>query len=81
MEIDWLAPFELAWQLGLFLLGSLMVLFVIFTAVIILYGIVRGFVGAMRRAKAQGVFTRTKEEAPVTKDAKEPKKPTLKPVE
>lgn len=78
MEIDWLAPFELAWQLGLFLLGSLMVLFVIFTATIILYGIVRGFVGALRRAKAQGLFPKKEDEAPV---AKEPKKPSLKPVD
>ena len=77
MEIDWLAPFQLAWQLGLFLFGSLMVLLVIFIAVLVLYGLVRGFVNALRRAKTQGILPK-KEETAV---AKETKKPNLKPVQ
>lgn len=48
MQIDWRAPFELAFELGLFLVGALLVLFVAMTATIIVYGLIRSFVSALR---------------------------------
>jgi hypothetical protein len=51
MEINWQAPFQLAWDLGLFLLGSILILLVVVIAVLVTYGIVKGFVLAIKRAR------------------------------
>lgn len=51
MDINWKAPFEFAFELGLWLLGSIMVLFVIFVAVVIVWAIVRGFFKAIKMSK------------------------------
>jgi hypothetical protein len=51
MEINWQAPFQLAWDLGLFLVGSILILLVVVIAVLVTYGIVKGFVLAIKRAR------------------------------
>jgi hypothetical protein len=51
MEINWQAPFQLAWDLGLFLLGSILILLVVIIAVLVTYGLVKGFVLAIKRAR------------------------------
>lgn len=51
MEINWQAPFQLAWDLGLFLLGSILILLVVIIAVLVTYGLVKGFVMAIKRAR------------------------------
>lgn len=51
MEINWQAPFELAWQLGLFLGGVIAILLVVIIAILITYGLVKGFVTALKRAR------------------------------
>jgi hypothetical protein len=50
ITINWRAPFELAFELALFLLGSVAVLLVVLLTVTIVYGIVRAFLLAMRTA-------------------------------
>lgn len=50
MSIDWRAPFELAFELGLFLAGSIFLVFIVCVALILLYGLVRAFFYAMRNA-------------------------------
>ena len=52
MNIDWKAPFELAFELGLFLIGAILVIFVVFVALLILLGLVRAFFTALRSARA-----------------------------
>jgi hypothetical protein len=51
MNIDWKAPFELAFELGLFLIGSILVLLIVFIALMITFGIVRAFFTALHRVK------------------------------
>jgi hypothetical protein len=51
MEINWQAPFQLAWELGLFLLGSVLILLVVIMAILVTYGLVKGFILAMKRAR------------------------------
>jgi hypothetical protein len=62
MEINWQAPFQLAWDLGLFLLGSILILLVVILAVLVTYGLVKGFVLAIKRAR-----TPKESEAPKSK--------------
>jgi hypothetical protein len=62
MEINWQAPFQLAWDLGLFLLGSILILTVVIIAVLVTYGLVKGFVLAIKRAR-----TPKESEAPKSK--------------
>ena len=62
MEINWQAPFQLAWDLGLFLVGSILILLVVVIAVLVTYGIVKGFVLAIKRAR-----TPKESEAPKSK--------------
>ena len=52
MEIEWRAPFELAFELGLFLIGSILVVFVVCVALIILFGLIRAFFTALRSARS-----------------------------
>lgn len=64
MQIDWSAPFQLAWQLGLFLFGSLLVLFVVVIAFIIGYSMIKAAVTALRSAtKKREVEERAKKAA------------------
>lgn len=51
MEINWQAPFQFAWDLGLFLLGSILILLVVIIAVLVTYGLIKGFVLAIKRAR------------------------------
>jgi hypothetical protein len=72
MKIEWQAPFQLAWELGLFLLGSIVVLFIVFSSVLILYGLVKGFLTALSRARGKKAEVAPK---------KVEKKPVLKSVD
>jgi hypothetical protein len=51
MNIDWQAPFQFAWELGLFLLGSILILTIVIIAVLITYALVKGFILALRKAR------------------------------
>lgn len=53
MEIDWQAPFRLAFDLGLFLIGSLLLIIIVGFALLVLYAIVKTFFDAFRRASAK----------------------------
>ena len=62
MEINWQAPFQLAWQLGLFLAGTIAILLVVIISILVTYGLVKGFVLAIKRAR-----TPKESEAPKSK--------------
>jgi len=41
MDIDWMTPFTLAFELGMFALGSLLLLVIVVVALILAYGLVK----------------------------------------
>ena len=41
MDIDWMAPFRLAFELGMFALGSLLLLVILAVVIVLTVGIVR----------------------------------------
>lgn len=41
MNIDWMTPFKLAFELGMFALGSLLLLLIVSVAFILAYGLVK----------------------------------------
>ena len=41
MDIDWMAPFRLAFEVGMFALGSLLLLVIVAVVVVLTVGIVR----------------------------------------
>jgi hypothetical protein len=51
MDLNWKAPFEFAFELALFLVGSILVLAVVFFSVLVIYGLVKGFFTALARAR------------------------------
>jgi hypothetical protein len=51
MDLNWKAPFEFAFELGLFLVGSILVLAVVFISALVIYGLVKGFFTALSRAR------------------------------
>ena len=52
MNIDWMAPFKLAFELGMFALGSLLLLAIIAVVVVLASGIVRSvYVTVARKNK------------------------------
>jgi hypothetical protein len=53
LTIDWRAPFELAFELALFLLGSVAVLVVVLVATTLVYGIVKAFFAALRSSASR----------------------------
>lgn len=77
MDIDWQAPFKLAFDLGLFLVGSLLVVIVVGFCLLVLYAIVKTFFQAFARAKANAESG--KHSKPKKKE--EPKPSHLKPVQ
>ena len=72
MNLDWKAPFQFAWELALYLTGSILILFILFVATLMIYGLVRAFFVALKRARSSS------KEQP---KAKEPKRQTLKSVD
>ncbi len=77
MDIDWQAPFKLAFDLGLFLVGSLIVVIIVGFCLLLLYAIVKTFFQAFARAKAN-----VENKGPSKPKKKEEPKPThLKPVQ
>jgi hypothetical protein len=51
MNIDWKAPFQFAMELGLFLAGAILILLIIIVAILVTYGLIKGFIGALKRAR------------------------------
>lgn len=51
MDINWKAPFEFAFELALFMIGAILVLAIIFVSVILVFGLIKGFFGALKRAR------------------------------
>jgi hypothetical protein len=51
MDIDWKAPFEFAFELGLFMVGAILVLAIVFISVLLVFGLIKGFFGALNRAR------------------------------
>ncbi len=77
MDIDWQAPFKLAFDLGLFLIGSLLVVIIVGFCLLLLYAIVKTFFQAFARAKANVESGKT-----IAPKKKEESKPNhLKPVQ
>ena len=62
MKIDWQAPFQFAMELGLFLVGAICILLIVVLAILVTYGIIKGFIGALKRAR-----TPKESEAPKSK--------------
>jgi flagellar biosynthesis/type III secretory pathway M-ring protein FliF/YscJ len=53
MDINWTEPFVLAFELGMFLLGSLLVLVVVTVAFILVFGLIKSAIVALRGKKNQ----------------------------
>ena len=68
MDLNWKAPFEFAFELGLFLVGSILVLAVVFFSALVIYGLVKGFflllLGLVNQKKKQ----QSQNLKPLTKD-------------
>lgn len=78
MDINWKAPFELAFELGLFLVGSLLVVVIVGITLLFLYAIIKTFFQAFNRAKVNV----EKGSAPLSKKKPEEKPAShLKPVQ
>lgn len=52
MDINWMAPFVFAFELGMFLLGSLLVLLVSVVALVLVFGLVKSAIVAISGKKA-----------------------------
>jgi hypothetical protein len=53
MDINWTEPFVLAFELGMFLLGWVLVLLIVAISLILVYGIVKSAVVTLRGKKNQ----------------------------
>lgn len=53
MNIDWRTPFELAFELALFSLGWLLVLFIGLSVLMITISLFRGFTSALRKTRTK----------------------------
>jgi hypothetical protein len=51
MNINWTAPFELAFELGMFLLGSILVLAIAIVAIVLVYGLIKSLFVTLARAR------------------------------
>lgn len=51
MDINWIAPFVIAFELGMFLLGSLLVLVIVTLALILVFGLIKSAIVALRGKK------------------------------
>ena len=51
MNIDWMAPFKLAFELGMFALGSVLLLLIVTVTVILTVGIIRSAIVALKGRK------------------------------
>jgi hypothetical protein len=51
MNLDWKAPFQFAMELGLFLVGAICILLIVIVAILVTYGLIKGFLGALKRAR------------------------------
>lgn len=47
MNIDWMAPFTLAFEVGMFALGSLLLLLIVSVTVILAYGLLKALYTAV----------------------------------
>ena len=53
MEIDWVAPFKFAFEAGMWVLGSTLVLFVFLFALFVVYALFSAFVHGIKNARNQ----------------------------
>jgi hypothetical protein len=51
MDINWTAPFVFAFELGMFLLGSVLVLLISAVALILVFGIIKSAIVALSGSK------------------------------
>ena len=51
MSIDWVTPFIFAFELGMFVLGSLLVVVIVIFAVLVVYGLIKSAVVALSGSK------------------------------
>ena len=51
MNIDWMAPFKLAFEIGMFALGSLLLLAIVAVVTVLAFGIVRSVYVTLTRKK------------------------------
>jgi hypothetical protein len=53
MNFDWRTPFELAFELALFSVGWILVMFIGLSALMITISLVRGFLSAVRKNRTK----------------------------
>lgn len=51
MNIDWIAPFKLAFEIGMFALGSLLLLAIVAVVIVLAVGIIRSVYVTVARKK------------------------------
>ena len=51
MNIDWMAPFKLAFELGMFALGSILLLLIVTVSVVLVFAIIRSAIVTFKRRK------------------------------
>jgi hypothetical protein len=51
MDINWAAPFILAFELGMFLLGWVLVLLIVVIAAILVFGVIKSAIAALSGSK------------------------------
>lgn len=62
MDINWTAPFVLAFELGMFMLGSVLVLLIVVVSAILVFGLIKSaYVAFTGKGKATPAGTASKE--------------------
>lgn len=59
MDLDWQRPFEIAWQLSLFMVGWVLVLIVAFIGFTFVWAILTAFVNAFKKKKFDKLVPKT----------------------
>jgi hypothetical protein len=49
MDINWTAPFVFAFELGMFLLGSVLILLIVTVALVLVYGLIKSAIVTLTR--------------------------------
>jgi len=59
MDLDWQRPFEIAWQLSLFMVGWVLVLIVAFIGFVLVWEILTAFVNVFKKKKIDKLVPKT----------------------
>lgn len=59
MNLDWQRPFEIAWQLSLFMVGWVLVLIVAFIGFVLVWAILTSFVNVFKKKKVDKLVPKT----------------------